>query len=89
MYSKPEEPAVHHCIDMFEGDYAQVYASSAAVNPDNFDYDTAMNGEHRQDWIDAAKKEIQQLESLKCWDEVPMDSVTAQVLPGTWVFRVK
>ena len=59
------------------------------VHPDLFSYEEAMNGEHRQEWIQAAKKEIESLEKLGCWKEIPTSEATAKVLPGTWVFRVK
>jgi hypothetical protein len=48
-----------------------------------------MSGEHRSQWIEAAKKEIESLESLNCWEEIALDQATTKVLPGTWVFRVK
>jgi hypothetical protein len=40
-------------------------------------------------WLDAADKEICQLEGKETWDEVPLSSSTVEVIPGTWVFRRK
>ena len=69
---------------------AEIFLSSKSKNdPDLFSYEEAMKGEHRKEWIAAATKEISSLESLKCWEEVPMSKATTKVLPGTWVFRVK
>ena len=64
-------------------------ASKSDSNPDIFTYDEAMNGEHREDWIKAAQTEVQSLEKLNCWSEIPIAQATGQILPGTWVFRVK
>ena len=66
-----------------------VFVSSKEANPDLFSYDQAMNGEHRHEWIKAAKKEVTALEKLDCWEEVPFESATTKVIPGTWVFKVK
>ena len=69
---------------------AQVLLSSKkASNPDLISFDEAMASEHKSEWIKAAVKEIQSLEELKCWDEIPLSEATSKVLPGTWVFRVK
>ena len=64
-------------------------ASKSKSSPDIFTYEEAMNGEHRDDWIKSALKEIRSLESLNCWKEIPIEQATSQVIPGTWVFRVK
>ena len=64
-------------------------ASAKANNPDIFSYDEAMGGEYKSEWIQAANKEVTALEKLDCWTEVPMNTATTKVLPGTWVFKVK
>ena len=64
-------------------------SSKKEDNPDLFSYDQAMNSEHRNEWINAAAKEIKQLEDLDCWDEIPLEKAKSKVLPGTWVFKVK
>ena len=68
---------------------AQVLKASKGDNPDLFSYEEAMAGEHREEWIKAARREIESLESLKCWEEIPFSKATTKVLPGTWVFKVK
>ena len=67
----------------------QAVAKGKQTHPDIFSYEDAMNGEHRQEWIEAAVKEIASLEKLDCWKEVPESSATSKILPGTWVFKVK
>ena len=64
-------------------------AASKENNPDLFSFDDAMKSEQRSEWIKAAIKEITALEALGCWTEVPLESATTKVLPGTWVFKVK
>lgn len=67
-----------------------VFASTKSKNnPDIFTFDEAMATEHKDEWVKAAVKEINSLEQLKCWEEIPISEATGQVLPGTWVFRVK
>ena len=64
-------------------------AASKENNPDLFSYDDAMKSEQKQEWIKAAVKEIAALEKFDCWTQVPLESATTKVLPGTWVFKVK
>ena len=59
------------------------------VNPDLFTYREAMSSEHRHHWIEAAVKEIESLDKMDCWEEIPITKATTQILPGTWAFRVK
>ena len=70
-------------------EYYVLMSSSKEANPDLFSYDEAMSSEHRSEWIKAAIKEITALEKFGCWVEVPIESATTKVLPGTWVFKVK
>jgi hypothetical protein len=64
---------------------------AAACDPDTLTYDQAMAepDEHRQKWIKAMRIEIQELESRKTWDEVPVSDAKTKIIPGTWVFRHK
>ena len=78
------------CVDSLHSDSSYVFVSSKSnTNPDIVDYDTAMNSEHRAEWIKAASAEISSLEKLGCWEEVTMSKASTKILPGTWVFRVK
>ena len=70
-------------------DHYVLLASKKEADPDLFSYEQAMSGEHRIEWIKAAIEEINMLESLDCWEEIPMDQATEKVLPGTWVFKIK
>ena len=61
-------------------------------DPDTLNYDRAMNDVDSLDaWLAAANKEIHALEEKDCWDEILLSDVPAntQVLPTTWVFRIK
>jgi hypothetical protein len=40
--------------------------------------------ENVKKWLEAADKEIVQLEGKKTWDEVPLSTSTVKVIPGTW-----
>ena len=61
------------------------------TNPDLLSFDQAMacEPEERERWIQSACKEIQTLENIDCWVEVPMSEATSKILPGTWAFRRK
>jgi Reverse transcriptase (RNA-dependent DNA polymerase) len=66
-------------------------AGKANVDPDYPDLATALSGPDRHLFKEAMRAEIKQLEDLSCWDviarsELPQD---ANVLPGTWAFRLK
>jgi hypothetical protein len=60
-------------------------------DPDLLTYEQAMSCEpdKRDRWIQAAITEIEQLESMDCWDEVPVTEATSKILPGAWAFRRK
>ena len=84
-------------VDISAESMLQEQATNAAIHlssksksdPDLFTYEEAMAGEHRDEWIESAKKEISSLEKLDCWEEIPLEEASTKVLPGTWVFKVK
>ena len=71
--------------------FDHVYALSAKSksDPDLFSFEEAMSSEHFEQWVEAAKGEIKQLEDIDCWIEIPMSEATTKVIPGTWVFKIK
>lgn len=77
-------------ISVFEQAF---YASAKKKNPDILSYNEAMNDfDNLQKWLDAAGKEISQLESKFCWEDCTKDDAAAageNVVPCTWVFRYK
>jgi Reverse transcriptase (RNA-dependent DNA polymerase) len=66
-------------------------AGKSNVDPDTPDIGAAMSGPHREQYREAMKVEIDQLEALDCWDIVAKSQVPAHanVLPGTWAFKLK
>jgi hypothetical protein len=48
-----------------------------------------MRATDRDKWIEAATKEIHELEQHGAWDEVPLSDALKKVTPTTWVFRRK
>lgn len=61
------------------------------ANPDLLSFEQAMacGPEERDRWVASAVEEIEKLESIDCWEEVPMSEATTKILPGTWAFRRK
>ena len=73
--------------------FAQAFKASSKTNPDILSYNDAMHDYAKlNEWLDAALKEITQLESKDCWVEClkqeAYDSGN-KVIPSTWVFRYK
>ena len=67
-----------------------IHATSAKNNPDILTWDQAMARPDRDLWIKSAEKEIQELESHGCWEEVPLSEAEGhQLVPSQWVFRIK
>ena len=58
-------------------------------DPDLFSYEQAMRSPERDEWIEAAKKEIEGLEGLGAWVEVPMSEADGKIIPMLWAFKVK
>ena len=76
-------------IQALSFDYYALISSKKEADPDLFSYDQAMSSEDKLKWIKAAIEEIQSLEKLQCWIEIPLTDATEKVLPGTWVFKIK
>ena len=59
-------------------------------DPDTLTFDEAMRDEHREQWIEAAIKELRELESHNSWIEVPTEEAKGEkIVPVTWVFKIK
>ena len=66
-----------------------VYKASAS-DPDTLTYDQALKDTaNLEGWKQAAALEIGNLAKNGTWEEVPLSSAEAKVLPGTWVFKIK
>ena len=74
----------HHPPSLFK-------AGKKNVDPDLPDLQTALTGPNREGFLEAMRNEISQLENLDAWDVVPVLSLSkdANILPGTWAFRIK
>lgn len=63
-------------------------AKANDADADTLTFSEAMNHPNSEGFWQAAKKEIDTLEEMDVWDEVPREP-WMNVLPGTWAFRIK
>ncbi len=66
-------------------------ASSKKDNPDMPNFHEAMRGPHREEFLEAMKKEITELESHGTWKLVRRSTLPegTNVIPSTWAFKIK
>ena len=63
---------------------------AAPTDPDTLTFDQAMaDTANVTKWMEAATKEIVNLEKNGTWKEVGIEDAKTKILPGTWVFRRK
>ena len=86
-YHSSDSTLDSYYINLFDHVYA--FSAKSKTDPDLFSFDEAMSSEHFEQWVEAAKGEIKQLEDIDCWAEIPMTKATTKVIPGTWVFKIK
>ena len=69
----------------------QALKASKKHDPDTPTYREAMNGPHREEFEKAMDAEVDQLRKHKTWTGVKLSHLPAKanVLPGTWAFKVK
>ena len=66
------------------------FCKAAASDPDTLTFDQAMDDtEYREQWKEAMKNEVEQLEQHGTWVEVPIEDAKTKILPLTWVLRRK
>ena len=60
-------------------------------DPDTPRLHEAMHGPHREDFLTAMGREIEELESHGTWSVVQKSSMSAgsNLLPGTWALKIK
>ena len=78
--------------EMTPTQFDYVFKAAKNKNPDILTYDETLRDlEHLKEWMDAALKEIKQLESKECWTECRKSDVPKgiKIVPCTWVFRYK
>ena len=89
----PETTAYLARIDeMTPAQFEYVFKAAKNKNPDILTYDETLRDlKHLKDWMEAALKEIKQLESKECWIECRKSEVPhgEKIVPCTWVFRYK
>jgi hypothetical protein len=67
-----------------------VVCKATATDPDTLTFDQAMqDSEHKEQWKEAMRDEIQQLENHGTWEQVSITDAKTKVLPVTWVLRRK
>ena len=61
------------------------------MDPDTPKFREAISGPHREEFLDAMRKEIEVLESLGTWKVVKKGDVpeNTNVIPTTWAFKIK
>jgi hypothetical protein len=60
-------------------------------DPDSPTFQEAMTGPYREEFLEAMRTEVSELESHNCWDVVSAAKVPegAKVIPTMWVFKIK
>jgi hypothetical protein len=60
-------------------------------DPDSPTFQEAMTGLYREEFLEAMRTEVSELESHQCWDVMQSTEVPegAKVLPTMWVFKIK
>ena len=80
--------AVHHTALNL---YPNIFKASAIHDPDSPTLHEAISGVHREEFLDAMMKEIQELEEHGTWTVIKRSSLPKDinVLPSTWAFKIK
>ena len=68
---------------------AAFLASKKKSDPDSLMFHEAMADVDKKLWLEGMNSEIQQLESMDCWDVIPRSQATKRVVPSTWACRRK
>ena len=68
-----------------------IFKVKTVSDPDLLTFEQAMlEPDQVEKWTEAASTEIQSLEKMNTWTEVPIHDAKSQtVLPGRWVFKCK
>jgi hypothetical protein len=78
--------------EMTPTQFNYIFKAAKNKNPDILTYDeTLLDTKHLKDWMEAAFKEIKQLEDKECWEECLKSEVPSgeKIVPCKWVFRYK
>ena len=77
------------CLDADDYFHSILLAAKKKLDPDLITFDEAMNNEDRDLLVAAAELELSELEAHGVWVAVAKAFVKEQIVPSTWVFRVK
>ena len=69
--------------------HTQCHKARKTSDPDLFTWDEAMRSEHRERFLEAAQKEIDELVSKGTWYEDDKANATKKITPCKWVFKLK
>ena len=91
---REEANAAHHFpfADVFSllGIQPPTVFRASRSDLDTFTFDEAMRDTENHDkWMEAIEKEIQQLEAMGTWDEIPVTQATGPEIPVHWVLKIK
>ena len=88
---KPSDAPKFHLHQVYCPPHVLFGAAKAQRDPDTLSWDEAMSEdpESVKKWLEAAAKEIKELEEKGAWEVVGISEATVKVIPGTWVFRRK
>ena len=64
-------------------------ARKANNDPDTLTWDEAMASPYRQEFVESAQRELDELVDKETWYEDLKDNATTGVVPCKWVFRIK
>ena len=60
------------------------------TNPDTYNWDDAMSSIHKEKFLKAAQKEIDQLTTMGSWvEDHKSNAETTRIVPTQWVFKIK
>ena len=71
--------------------HPNILKAKKTMDPDSPGIVEALSGPYREDFLEAMKNEITELENHGTWEIIPKSEVPpdAQILAGTWVYKIK
>ncbi|MGH3053412.1 MAG: reverse transcriptase domain-containing protein [Gaiellaceae bacterium] len=78
-------------IPPWYSEYPHAMKAKKTQDPDTPTFDQAMNGPHREEFIEAMRNEVSELEEHGTWTTVYKSDVPdgVKILPSTWAFKIK
>ena len=72
-----------------------IFKAKATRDPDTPNIGEAMTGPHREEFLEAIEKEVDQLEKHGTWEVVKRSEIKCEngkyphIVPSTWAFKIK